>query len=108
MIPNDGSPVTKIVFVSQDRQPAKLPRGKKASKQWACPGCGRAVGADTLLDFEHGWALEDAGRWWVKGICPKCGRRIQFTKHGSMMLEVNTVGREMTTGKKTIIKRRGQ
>lgn len=106
MIPNDGSRITKIVFLGLDRQPAKLPRGKRAAKQWACPGCGRAVGADTLLDFESGWAVEDAGRWWTKGLCPHCGKRVQFTKSGAKVLDVNTPGREMVTGKKTIIRRR--
>lgn len=108
MIPNDGKPITKIVFVSVDRQPAKLPRGQRAAKQWACPGCGRAVGADTLIDFEHGWHLDDGGRWWVKGICPHCRRRIQFTKHGAMVLEVNVPGREMASGKRTIIRKKGE
>lgn len=108
MIPHDGSRITKIVFLAQDRQPAKRPRGMKARKQWACPGCGRAVGADTLLDFESGWVMEDTGRWWTKGICPHCGQRVQFTKHGSKVIEVNIPGREMIAGKKTVIRKKGE
>ena len=105
---DDGGRITKIVFLANDRRAAKVPRGTKAQKQWACPGCGKAVGADTLLDFESGWAMEDGGRWWTKGICPHCFRRVQFTKSGARVLEVNVPGREMGSGRKTIIRKRGQ
>ena len=117
---DDGSRITKIVFLANDRRAAKVPRGTKAQKQWACPGCGKAVGADTLLDFESGWVIHDmtgdgdlpsgasGGRWWTKGICPHCFERVQFTKSGAKVIEVNVPGREMGSGRKTIIRKRGQ
>ena len=107
---DDGSPIRTIVFLATDRQPAKLPKGKRAVKQWVCPSCGRAVGADTLLDFEHGWHTDDsAGRWWVKGICPYCWNRIQFTKHGAAVVDgPHTPGKEWKPVRKTIIKRRSR
>ena len=104
---DDGSAIHTIVFRSLDRQPAKLPRGVKARKQWACPGCGRAVGADTLLDFETGWSVGDAGRWWTKGICPHCWKRVQFTKHGAAVLDYNIEGKPVTAPK-TVIRKKGE
>lgn len=106
---DDGSAIRTIVFLANDRQPAKLPRGKRAQKQWACPSCGKAVGADTLLDFESGWHTEDAGRWWTKGICPHCWTRVQFTKTGAAVIEGNhTPGAEWKPVRKTIIRRKGE
>lgn len=102
-----GSAIRTIVFLANDRRAAKLPRGKKATKQWACPSCGRAVGADTLLDFESGWHTEDAGRWWTKGICPHCWTRVQFTKSGATVIEGDhKPGTEWKPVRKTIIRRR--
>lgn len=107
MIRDDGSPISRIVFLANDRRAAKLPRGKKAAKQWACPSCGRAVGADTLLDFESGWVMEDAGRWWTKGLCPHCFTRVQFSKSGAAVIEgAHVPGKEWAPVKKTIIRRR--
>jgi hypothetical protein len=100
-------PIHTIVFITPDRQPAKLPRGKKAQKQWRCPGCGRAVGADSLIDFETGWAMGEAGRWWVKGICPHCMQRVQFTKSKSVVIDSpHTPGKEWAPVRKTIIQKR--
>lgn len=59
---------------------------KKRKKQWACPGCTKPVSAGTLLDWKMGGALGDVGRWYVRGRCPHCGKWVQFTKHGAMVL----------------------
>lgn len=110
-VPHDGSRIHTIVFVSPDRQPAKRPKSAKGGKQWVCPpSCGRRIGADDLIDFEHGWSMEDAGgRWWVKGICPHCWRRVQVTKTGIGVVEGDhQPGREWKPVRKTIVRKRGE
>lgn len=107
MIRDDGSAIHTIVFLATDRRAAKRPKSAKGGKQWLCPACARKLGADDLLDFEHGWSLGDQGRWWVKGICPHCWKRVQFTKTGATVVDGDPqVGRPWTPVRKTVILKR--
>lgn len=115
MIPDDGSAIHTIVFITPSRQPA--PKTRKRAKQWTCPDpeCGRTLATDELLDFENGWSLVDQGRWWVKGICPHCFSRVEFTKSGSRMLVTLPVAPtpKPSSGlfrvpRKTVIRKRGE
>lgn len=108
MIPDDGSRISRIVFLAESRKAPKARTRTRKVKQWRCPSCDKPVEADTLLDFEHGWYTEDAGgRWWTKGICPHCFNRIQFTKSGAVVMTTpHKPGEPWKPVRKTIIRRR--
>ena len=59
-----------------------------AVKQWECPNCNVPLPVDRLLDYKLGGKLgpEQVGSWYVRGRCPDCGKWVQFTKHGAMVL----------------------
>lgn len=59
---------------------------KRKPKGWACPNCAKPCGADALLDYKMGGELGQVGKWYVRGRCPHCGKWVQFTKHGAMVL----------------------
>lgn len=107
-IRDDGSAITRIVFIAQERKAPKARSRTRKVKQWLCPSCSKPVEADTLLDFENGWHTADAGgRWWIKGVCPHCFNRIQFTKSGAVVIDTpHKPGEEWKPVRKTIIKRR--
>lgn len=106
---DDGSAIHTIVFVTPSRQPAPRKGGKRA-KQWTCPdpACSRTLATDELLDFENGWSLVDQGRWWVKGICPHCFSRVEFTKSGARVLTAVAVQPTKPVPRKTVIRKRSE
>lgn len=107
MIPDDGSRIHTIRFVVPSRQPAPAKKRGRA-KQWACPApeCGRSLATDELLDFDNGWSVGDAGRWWVRGICPHCFSRLEFTKSGSRVLNTAMPAPPKPPPRVTVIRRR--
>lgn len=88
----DQEPIYRmgVVRASQDLAMSSVPLRRsvmaKRKKGWACPGCERPVSAGTLLDYKMGGELGQVGKWYVRGRCPHCGKHIQFTKHGAMVL----------------------
>lgn len=110
MIPDDGSPISRIVFLAESRKAPKARARTRTITQWRCPSCRKPVEADTLLDFEHGWFTDDAGgRWWTKGVCPHCFNRVQFTKAGSVVMTTpHTPGMPWKPVRVTIIRRRSR
>jgi hypothetical protein len=106
---NDGSEIREIVFIG-GTEPARTEH-QKSVKQWLCPNdrCARKIGADTLRNFSTGWAMQDQGRWWVKGQCPHCFAWIQITKSGiAVSLIKSQKGKPPFTGTRTKIVRRPQ
>lgn len=96
--------IDRIVFVSDRTATALRPAERKkvwaknpARKGWRCPGCDKPVAMRELGGLEMGSAAPDGGRWWVKGTCPHCLARIQFTKHGARVLARDVPTREVTT-----------
>ena len=104
---DDGSAITRIVFIAQERRAPKPRSRSRRIKQWRCPACDKPVEADTLLDFETGWATEVGGRWWTKGVCPHCFNRVQFTKHGAVVIAggQHVPGQEWVPVPKTVIRK---
>lgn len=64
----------------------KIGATTRTMKGWTCPNCNQPCSVDLLLDYKMGGELGQVGKWYVRGRCPHCGRHIQFTKHGAMVL----------------------
>lgn len=104
--------IDRIVFV-HERSPIKLTAKERrkvwaknqTGKGWHCAGCGKPVALRELGRLEQGSSAPDGGRWWVKGDCPHCGRRCQWSKSGTRVLTNDTPGLEVRT---TIIRRKGE